>query len=446
MTIIGHVDGPEGRYVTGWAIKQPDTSPCKIRLVTADGKILASGKAHIPRPDLSTLGFGRTNFSFRVPIPELSQPTQLGVFVGDLELPGSPIRFESGLYDGCLDVSQGVVKGAVYERGRAASAPLVTLLGPYGKEFGTIQSHPAPDGDPMFSASHFSADLPASCFGRDEVEIQARAGNVVFATTRAAARLRGYLDILTPRSCAGWLISPDVPHRRFEIAVFRDGKQIGRTVCRNRREDLRELFPDNFDTGFDITFEKPHENTASLSEISLRLAGTDVELFGGPFVAGHRPAFIASARGAAAQLFDTALDPPEISILRAAFARFTESARSGPDYTHLPLARPTADASRRLGILIPIYKNIAITRSCIESVLRVRNPETDFLLLLNDASPEPEMAAMLAAFANLPNGAVISNDSNQGFVRTVNRGFGFLGYPGRVGILPEITEITLRKG
>jgi len=27
----------------------------------------------------------------------------------------------------------------------------------------------------------------------------------------------------------------------------------------------------------------------------------------------------------------------------------------------------------------------------------------------------------------------------------VNRGFGFLGYPGRVGILPEVTEITLQK-
>ena len=27
----------------------------------------------------------------------------------------------------------------------------------------------------------------------------------------------------------------------------------------------------------------------------------------------------------------------------------------------------------------------------------------------------------------------------------VNRGFGFLGYPGRVGILPEITEITLTR-
>ena len=28
----------------------------------------------------------------------------------------------------------------------------------------------------------------------------------------------------------------------------------------------------------------------------------------------------------------------------------------------------------------------------------------------------------------------------------VNRGFGYLGFPGRVGIYPEITEITITKG
>jgi predicted MPP superfamily phosphohydrolase len=28
----------------------------------------------------------------------------------------------------------------------------------------------------------------------------------------------------------------------------------------------------------------------------------------------------------------------------------------------------------------------------------------------------------------------------------VNRGFGYLAFPGRVGIWPEITQITLRKG
>jgi len=28
----------------------------------------------------------------------------------------------------------------------------------------------------------------------------------------------------------------------------------------------------------------------------------------------------------------------------------------------------------------------------------------------------------------------------------VNRGFGFIGYPGRVGIWPEISVFTLKKG
>jgi hypothetical protein len=424
--IIGNVDGPQGRYVTGWAIKQPDTSPCKIRLITAEGKILGSGKAHIPRPDLSVLGFGRTNFAFRVPIPELREPVELGVFVGELELPGSPVRFEFGLYDGCVEVANGAVKGWVYERGRAASAPVISLRGPSGKLLATTQSYPEPGGDPMFSPSYFSADLPAACFGRDEVELLAQAGDMVFARTRTAARLQGYLDLLTPSRCAGWLISPDVPQRRFEIAVLRDGKEIARTVCRNRRDDLGQIFPLNFDTGFDITFEKPHGAVTTLSEISFRLAGTEVELFDGPFIAGHRPALIAASRGAAQKLFDTALTAPERSLLSAAIGKFTKSARSGPDYAYMPAAGTAPATARRLGILIPIYKGTAITRACIESVLRVRNAETDRILLLNDASPEPEMAAMLAAFAELANVVLIANEKNQGFVRTVNRGFGFL--------------------
>jgi GT2 family glycosyltransferase len=424
-SIIGRVDGPEGRYITGWAIKQPDTSPCKVRLITSDGKILGSGKAHIPRPDLSKLGLGRTNFSFRIPIPEVTGPLELRVFVGELELPGSPIRFALGNYDGCMEVSNGLIKGWVYEPGRAASAPLVSLLGPYGKVFGTVQSHPEPDGDPMFSPGYFAADLPASCFGRSEVEIHARAGNMIFASTRAAASLRGYLDILTPSRCAGWLMSPDVPHRRFEIAVFRDGKEIARGICRDRREDLIDLFPDSFDTGFDIEFEKPHRAASSLCEISFRLAGTDVELFEGPFIAGHRAGLISATRDAAKNLFDKAHTEADRAILRAAFRRFAEAARAGADYTHLPLDRP-AEQPRRLAVLIPIYKGTAVTRACIESVLRVRNPETDRVLLLNDASPEPDMAALLASFAEIPNVTVISNGSNQGFVRTVNRGLGFL--------------------
>ncbi len=423
--IIGHVDRPEGRYITGWAIHQPDTHPCHVKLVTPDGKVLGSGKARLPRPDLSVLGFGRTNFAFRVPIPELDGNIKLGVFVGEHELPGSPIQFQRGLFKGAIEVSQGLIKGWVFELGRAKSAPVISLLGPSGETFETIQSQSDPAGDPMFSPSYFNGSLPACCFGRDEVEIQAQAGNVVFARTRAAARLRGYLDVLTPNRCAGWLISPDAPQRRFEIAVFRDGEEVGRTICKQRREDLREHFGENFEIGFDLSFEDPHYNVAALSELSFRLAGTDVELFEGPFIVGHRPAMISAARDAARKMFDTALTAPERSILRSAFGKLAESVRFGAEYTYLPLPRRVED-TRRLGVLIPIYKGTAITRTCIESVLHVRNPETDRVLLLNDASPEPDMAAMLDSFADIPNVTVITNETNMGFVRTVNRGFGFL--------------------
>ena len=39
--------------------------------------------------------------------------------------------------------------------------------------------------------------------------------------------------------------------------------------------------------------------------------------------------------------------------------------------------------------------------------------------------------------------AGLYEDGNQKLY--VNRGFGFIGYPGRVGIMPEITVITLTK-
>ncbi len=395
-------------------------------MVAPDGSELGSGSANLPRPDLAALGFGRTNFAFRVPIPEVTGRTQLRVLARDAELPGSPVFFEPGRYCGVMEIHNGVIGGWVCAPGRAASAPLVKFTGAFGRELGAVQSLPAAPADPMFSPGFFKAELPASCFGRDEVEIAASAGNSIFASTRAAARLRGYLDILTPDLCTGWLISPDAPGRRFEIAVFRNGIEIGRGVCRHKREELRERFPDHLDIGFAIKFEQRRAQPCAPCELSFRLAGTDVELFEGPFIAGNRTAMIGAAREAARKLSDTPLTQAERAILNTALSRFQDSARRSGEYTRLQSAPPTARIPRRIEILIPIYKDIAITKACIESVLHARCPETDRILLFNDASPEPGMASMLEQFAGLPNVVVMTNESNLGFVRTVNGGLRFL--------------------
>ena len=62
-------------------------------------------------------------------------------------------------------------------------------------------------------------------------------------------------------------------------------------------------------------------------------------------------------------------------------------------------------------------------RGCIESVLA--QDEDVLLLLINDSSPEPGMAEMLAGYAPRPGIVLLTNAENLGFVRTVNRGFGF---------------------
>lgn len=74
-------------------------------------------------------------------------------------------------------------------------------------------------------------------------------------------------------------------------------------------------------------------------------------------------------------------------------------------------------------VIVPVFRGLDDTRCCIQSVLASRC-ETPFrLVILNDASPEPEVTQWLrevaAQHANI---LLLENAENLGFVGTVNRG------------------------
>jgi len=84
---------------------------------------------------------------------------------------------------------------------------------------------------------------------------------------------------------------------------------------------------------------------------------------------------------------------------------------------------PDAPAPRIpvIDVVIPVYRGLAETRSCIESVLRSRNRSTIRLRLHNDASPEPEVTSYLRSIADAhPDVLLVENPTNLGFVGTVN--------------------------
>ncbi len=76
-----------------------------------------------------------------------------------------------------------------------------------------------------------------------------------------------------------------------------------------------------------------------------------------------------------------------------------------------------------IDIVVPVYQGLDDTRLCLDSVLASTNKTPHRLIVINDASPDPELSAWLRDWAaQEPRITLLENSSNLGFVGTVNRG------------------------
>ena len=83
---------------------------------------------------------------------------------------------------------------------------------------------------------------------------------------------------------------------------------------------------------------------------------------------------------------------------------------------------PCPDAHGAVDVIIPVYRGFDDTLACIEAVLLSGNSTPFRLLVINDCSPEPELARVLDDLAGLGLIELLRNAENLGFVRTANRG------------------------
>jgi GT2 family glycosyltransferase/2-polyprenyl-3-methyl-5-hydroxy-6-metoxy-1,4-benzoquinol methylase/glycosyltransferase involved in cell wall biosynthesis len=82
----------------------------------------------------------------------------------------------------------------------------------------------------------------------------------------------------------------------------------------------------------------------------------------------------------------------------------------------------SAELTASVDVIVPVYRGLEETRACLESVL-ASTPKTPFrLLVVNDASPEPEITAYLRDLRQRDDRVILlENPSNLGFVASVNR-------------------------
>lgn len=75
-----------------------------------------------------------------------------------------------------------------------------------------------------------------------------------------------------------------------------------------------------------------------------------------------------------------------------------------------------------IDVIIPVFRGLAATRRCIESALAAEGSEPRELVVIDDASPEPEISAWLRELAASGRITLLAHADNRGFVASVNEG------------------------
>lgn len=75
-----------------------------------------------------------------------------------------------------------------------------------------------------------------------------------------------------------------------------------------------------------------------------------------------------------------------------------------------------------IDVIIPVYRGLPETRRCLESVLAASCTIPRELIVIDDASPEPEIAAFLRKLAADRSITLLAHPQNRGFVHSVNVG------------------------
>lgn len=93
-----------------------------------------------------------------------------------------------------------------------------------------------------------------------------------------------------------------------------------------------------------------------------------------------------------------------------------------------------------IDVIIPVYKGLAETQACLESVWATPVKASYRMVVINDASPDIELTDWLRSAAKHKPMLFLENERNLGFVQTVNRGMALS--PGRdVVLLNSDTEV-----
>lgn len=233
------------------------------------------------------------------------------------------------------------------------------------------------------------------------------------------------IDKLTGDMLAGWIVDKNNPTIALTLSVFIDGEQAFELTADGERSDLASLGLSNLHHGFQVnlgafTQGKPFYHIAVVCDYNKRyelVAEKEMATFHGKVKAlTDLQTYLKTQHYA-----DTRIEANRVvkSILPGLI---DQCRRSGEVPESIPLKTADYALEDSIAVVVPIYKGVEETINCLKSVLTSKNTQPLHLIAINDASPDPDMQDALMVLNQTYAFTLLVNETNLGFVGTVNRG------------------------
>lgn len=429
---IGNIDYFDGKFIHGWAVGKNAESPALVTLREADGTTLSLQTANRYRSDLSSLEIDLYVGGFLIEVPEDFSGGFLHLYSDGVELPGSPLEFADGEGDCLIQIKEGNIEGWVRERvvnGIDKDQIRVLLDGCFEVPAFFKRINFSKQGQRNF---HFSAFLANNWLANKYLPISVWSGDKKLGETSLSPSLIGHVDFVSATRCAGWVFCQAAPDRTLVVQAVCGGRMVGAGSTHIERHDVAPHTQNRLRSGFDFHFNPPLREGDS---IALRLSGSDINITNFLRPVDDIADKINALRSRMALEFRSSEEfSAEVSVFKDAVSFYLAALRSSvlPDHLHGGEDRAIYGRTHpqlnfnvnysKISVIIPVYKDIQVTKTCIDSVLKFRNIERDRVIIINDASPEHGMGDFLSAYLSQSNIEIITSHANLGFIGAVNSG------------------------
>ena len=110
-----------------------------------------------------------------------------------------------------------------------------------------------------------------------------------------------------------------------------------------------------------------------------------------------------------------------LSVAGSVFHSTRTAGNVGEPKMRIHWPRPENACEPQVTIIVPVYRDYDATRHCLESLFIELRSSRHRAILVDDATPEPQIAKYLAEFASVARVDVLINSRNLGFTGSVNR-------------------------